>query len=198
MEIDTNSASSDSNLSIYGQNTLNNNQNFYTNSIYCANLTKKTEYENYFYHNEINNKKCDSYEKLYNNLPSKEKNSKDEFVNKKSDEHFNNENKKTPSNTFDNFYSNKKDDYNNSVSSKKLDNLNYYTSENRKNLLECYINNNRKNETNLIQINTVDPFPKRALSFSSDHVSNTFILPIIGFNINFSTSIKKIHNYDTQ
>lgn len=175
MEIDTNSASSDSNLSIYGQNIVNNNQNFYTNSIYCANLTsKKTEYENYFYHhsNEINNKKCDTYEKQYNNLPSKEKSLKNEFVNKKSDEHFSNENKKTPVNMFDNFYSHKKDDYNNSISAKKLDNLNYYTSENRKNLLECYINNNRKNDVNLIQINTVDPFPKRALSFSSDHVSN--------------------------
>ncbi|GLV33753.1 Six4 [Carabus blaptoides fortunei] len=159
MESEPSSASSDSNLSQFGPNNLNNNQNFYTNSLYCTNLSKKSDYEAYFNINKdyytMSEKKGETYEKIYSNLTQKDK--KDDYVNKNTSDNVSDTKKTT---RFDSFY-NKTDHF----SDKKVEN---YYSDNRKNQTDYY--QNKKNELNSIHMTTVDPFPKKALSFSPEQV----------------------------
>lgn len=165
MESEPSSASSDSNLSQFGQNNLNNNQNFYTNSLYCTNLSKKSDYEAYFNINKdyytvsekFEKKTTETYEKIYSNLTQKDK--KDDYMNKNTSDSISDTKKVA---RFDSFYS--KTDH---FSDKKVEN--YYSDNNRK--TDYY--QNKKNEfNNSIHMTTVDPFPKKALSFSPEQVSD--------------------------
>lgn len=154
MEIDASSTSSDSNISQYN---TNNNQSYYpnTNGVnYCT--FKKTDYEQY-----INN------DAKYYSLLSTEK---------KIETLFSKENKKEPSEitkkiiNFDNggFYttinSKTKDGYVNG-DEKKIEDISPFYTDGRNGKMDW----TKKND-GTIHLNTVDPFPKKSLSFSPEQV----------------------------
>lgn len=156
MEIDASSASSDSNISQYNPN---NNQSYYSNSNgvnYCT--FKKTDYDQY-----VNNNA-----KYYSSLSTE----------KKMDMLFSKDNKKDGNEVtkkivnFDNggFYTtinsvnNKNKDYTNG-DGKKIDDISTFYGDGRNGKIDW----NKKSE-GTIHLNTVDPFPKKTLSFSPEQV----------------------------
>lgn len=147
MEIDASSASSDSNLSQYNPN---NNQAYYNNGLYCA--FKKTDYEQYISptsYYKVSDKKIET-------LFTKDKKDVD--------------GKKIISYENGGFYTslNKVKDGFDNVDGKKLDEINGYLEDSRKNEW-----NNKKTEGS-IHLNTVEPFPKKTLSFSPEQVRTLF------------------------
>lgn len=150
MEIDASSASSDSNLSQYNPN---NNNTFYNNGMYCT--FKKSDYGQFV-----------SSAKYYS--PSE----------KKIETLFPKDNKKDGQNkklvNYENggFYTslNKGKDGFENMDGKKMDEINGFYDEGRK--VEW---NNKKNEGS-IHLNTVEPFPKKTLSFSPEQVNFLIII----------------------
>lgn len=158
MEIDASSASSDSNISQYNPNT---NQTYYSNTNglnYCS--FKKTDYEQYVSTSKYYS--LNSTDKKLETLFSKDK--RESEVTKKivnfdtvgfyTTVNVNNKNKETYSNG----------------DAKKIDEIGGYYGDSRNGKIDW----NKKNDGN-IHLNTVEPFPKKSLSFSPDQVSTNFI-----------------------